>query len=96
MTLAELAEGWLETQTQLRPRTRDWYEIALRVHVLPRLGRRRISQIDEDDVARLIAEMRTGGKAAWTIRGVLTPLGRLLGHAARRGLIASNPVRRLE
>lgn len=52
--------------------------------------------IDVDDVARLIAEMREAGYAPWTIRGVLTPLSRLFSYAERRGLIAANPVGRLE
>jgi integrase len=30
------------------------------------------------------------------VQGILTPLGRILNHAARRGLIADNPMRRLE
>jgi integrase len=39
-----------------------------------------------------------GGKpfAAWTVRGTVTVLGRVLGSAARDGLIPQNPVRRLE
>ena len=52
--------------------------------------------IDVDDVARLIAEMREAGYAPWTIRGVLTPLSRLFSYAERRGLLAANPVGRLE
>ena len=68
--------------------------------------------ITVDDVAALIADMEQGwryrerdgrlvrvdGKpfAAWTIRGVLVVLGRVLGRAARVGTINSNPVRRLE
>jgi len=35
-------------------------------------------------------------RAGFTIRTALTPLGRVLSHAARRGLIASNPMSRLE
>src|SRR4051794_8879677 len=95
-TFAEYADAWLEAQSNLRPRTREWYEIALRVHLKPRLGRLRLADVGEDDVLRVIGEMRAAGKAPWTIRGVLTPLGRVLGSAARRGLIASNPVARLE
>src|SRR5262249_32468434 len=78
LTFAEYAQAWLDAQTHLRPRTREWYDIALRVHLIPRLGRLRLSEITEDDVLRVIAEMRAAGKAAWTIRGVLTPLGRIL------------------
>lgn len=95
-TLAEAAEAWLEGETQLRPRTLEWYENALRRHVLPRLGQRKIATICEDDIVRLIREMEADGYAGWTIRGVLTPFGRVLGNAARRGTIAANPIRRLE
>jgi integrase len=95
-TLAEIADEWLAAQSQLRPRTREWYETALRVHVKPRLGRRRVAEIGVDDIARLIAEMREAGAAGWTIRGVLTPLGQVFSHAARRGLIAFNPIAKLE
>lgn len=92
----EYADAWLESQSHLRPRTREWYGIALRVHLKPRLGCVRLADVNEEDVLRLIAEMRAAGKAAWTIRGVLTPLGRILSTATRRGLIASNPVAKLE
>ena len=40
--------------------------------------------------------MKADGKKPWTIRSVLTPLGRILGHAARKGKIGSNPMQRLE
>jgi len=95
-TIAEVADIWLAAQTQLRPRTRASYESLLRVHVIPRIGRLRIAEITEDDVAFVIAEMQKGGSEAWTVRTALTPLGRVLSYAARRGLIESNPMRRLE
>ncbi|MBA2643147.1 MAG: site-specific integrase [Actinobacteria bacterium] len=95
-TFAEVAEAWLATQTQLRPRTRASYESLLRVHVVPRIGRLRIAEITEDDVAFVIAEMQKGDSKAWTIRTALTPLGRVLSYAARRGFIAVNPIRHLE
>ena len=95
-TLAETAEAWLATQSQLRPRTRESYEQSLRNHILPRLGRLRVAEITQDDVALLIAEMQAAGYTGWTILTVLKPLGKLLGHAVRRGQIGSNPVRGLE
>jgi integrase len=49
-----------------------------------------------DDVAVLVAQLQRDGYAAWSVRAVLTVLGRVLGSAERRGLIASNPVRKLE
>lgn len=95
-TFEQVAAAWLATQSELRPRTRDAYESALRVHLLPRFAHRKIAQLNEDHVALLIAEMRGEGKAAWTIRATLTPLHRTFGYAVRRGLIAANPMDRLE
>lgn len=59
-TLAEVAKAWLDAQTELRPRTRERYETALEVHVLPRLGRMKVSAVTVDHVAELIASMRAG------------------------------------
>ena len=95
-TFAEVADKWLAAQTQLRPRTREVYTWALERHVKPRLGRRPIASIREDDVTALIGAMQAQGKAPWTIRAVLTPLSRVMSYAVRQGWLAGNPVRRLE
>jgi integrase len=97
-TFRDVGDEWLATQTGgLRPRTRTLYATNLQRHVYPRLGRVPIQQVDEDRIARLLAELRDDtGLAPSTARGVLTPLGRVLGYATRRGLIPQNPARRLE
>jgi hypothetical protein len=59
-TFADVATAWFESRTRLRDRTRERYELALRCHVLPRLGNKPIASITEDDVARLIAAMQKG------------------------------------
>jgi integrase len=64
--------------------------------VLPRLGRRKLASLEVEDVADLLADLRRKGLAPWTQRGVLTVLGRVLGTASRRGLIAANPCSALE
>jgi hypothetical protein len=84
------------SQTDLRPRTRDKYEGAVRVHIVLHMGRRRIESIDVEDIAALIAKMRNAGRAAWTIRGTLVACSRMFAYAARRGHIAANPVAGLE
>jgi integrase len=96
MTVAEVAEAWFASQANLRPRTRERYEMALRVHVLPRLGRARVSSLTVDDVAWLIGEMQKAGLAGWTIRGHLTPLSRVMAYAVRKGMAGANPVKLLD
>jgi hypothetical protein len=74
-TFETFAESWLATQGHLRPHTRAVYELAIRLHLNPVLGDRKLASIDEDDVLKVIARMRTSGAAPWTIKGVLTPSG---------------------
>ena len=95
-TFREFAATWLDSQSQLRPRTIEKYDGAIRLHLTPRLGNVKVSEIREDDLVALIAAMRAEGKAGWTIQGALVPLGRILNAAVRRGLLASNPLHRLE
>jgi integrase len=95
-TLEDVGEEWLAAQHHLRPRTRQLYRTALDRHIYPHLGRRRIGNVNPDHIAAFIAELDQSGLAGWTIRGILTPLGRVLGYATRRGLIPDNPMRRLE
>lgn len=95
-TFAEVADRFLASQSHLRPRTLEKYEGAIRLHLNPAFGRKRIAKIDTDDVATLIATMRAKGLAAWTIKGTLTPLGRIFTWAGRRGYVGSNPLDRLE
>lgn len=106
------AEWLEQQRSRLRPTTHRLYSSYMTQHVNPRLGSRKLSSITVDDVAALITDMEQGwryrersgrlvrvqGKpfAAWTIRGVLVVLGRILGRATRIGVINSNPVRRLE
>jgi integrase len=90
LTLGEYAAEWINQQEgQCRPRTVRVYGDRLRLHVLPRLGRRKLASIDVDDVADLLADLRRKGLAPWSQRGALTVLGRVLGTASRRGLIAA-------
>ena len=94
-TFAEYATEWLDRQT-VRDRTREKYSWALRQHLIPYFGRRRLDQITVDDVAAFIAAMRRKGLRGSTTLSALRPLSRILSHAARRGAIAVNPCSQLE
>jgi integrase len=95
--LTQYVAIWLESiEGLVRRGTVVAYARRLERHVLPRLGDRRLDQIDVDDVTKLIADLRRRGYAGSTISCVLVPLSRLLGHAVRRGLIEANPIRKLD
>jgi integrase len=90
------ARTWIEGQQQLRDGTKTLYRGHLERHVYPRLGHRWLHEIREEEITGLISELRSKGLSAYTIRGVLVPLGRILSNAARRKLIPSNPIANLE
>ena len=95
--LATYAARWLvSVRGAVRQRTFDSYSSQLRLHVLPRLGQRPVVDITVDDVLALIDDLRALGYTGWTIRTTLTPLSRLLNHAARRGVIPISPMSRLD
>jgi len=96
-TVADYARAWLERQRpRLRRRTHEGYRNAIEHHIIPALGSKRLREVRVDDVADLVAKMTADEKAGWTIKGTLTPLGRVFAAAVRAGLITSNPVRGLD
>lgn len=94
-TFEQYAWEWLERQP-VRERTREVHSWALREHLIPYFGRRRLDQITVDDVATFIASMRRKGLRGSTTLTALRPLSRILAHAARRGAIPVNPRSQLE
>jgi integrase len=91
----QYAWEWLELQP-VRERTREVHSWALREHLIPYFGRRRLDQITVDDVAGFIAAMRRKGLRGSTTLTTLRPLSKILAHAARRGAIPVNPCSQLE
>ena len=95
--LAQYAASWLEgLEGLVQPSTVEAYAGRLQRHVLPRLGERRLDEIDVDDILALISDLRKQGYSGTTIVATLTPLSRLFNHAVRRGLIEVNPVSKLD
>ncbi len=92
---AEYALEWLERQST-RDRTREVHSWALRQHLIPYFGRRRIDRITVDDVAAFIVVLQDKGLRGSTANTALRSLSRILSHAARRGAIPINPCSQLE
>jgi integrase len=98
LKFGEAADRWLAEQVvELRPATRAIYGNAIRNHLVPRWGGRRLDAIDVTDAVRLARELRAQGLSEWTIAGILKAAGRVFKfarrHCRRRG---ENPVELLE
>lgn len=77
----------------LRPRTQECYGSALKRHVLPVLGSRRLDSISPDDIATLVRELRSGHLSESSIVIVVGVINRVIRYAARRlSWSGANPV----
>jgi hypothetical protein len=72
-TLAEVAAGWIAEQEtrvevgEMSPRTYEIYEVGLRLHVLPKLGKRQVRSITPDELVGWVRGMRAAGFAPHTV-----------------------------
>ena len=95
-TLAEIAPQFVAyVRNRRRPNTTDSYDRALALHVLPKLGKRRLTEIRPQDVEKLHAEMMDRPAQA---NRTLAIVSALWSWAERRKLVAlgRNPARGVE
>jgi integrase len=91
-TVADVADEWLQSNPGKRPGSYARDESVLRVHVVPALGKRRISTVTRRDVQALVnrwaarAKPRTVERQYGVVRAVL-------GYAADVGFITRSPCR---
>jgi len=81
---------------ELRQRTYDSYEGAVRLHLKPFFGRRPVRSLTGDDLVRWHVRQREHGASAWSIKARWTPLRLILAYAARHGHADGNPADHLE
>lgn len=86
------ARGWLETRTNLRPRTVDLYESLLERHILPALGDQSVGTLTGATIRRWYAQLvRRSGSGSLTPAKSYRLLRTILNTAVADGLIAKNP-----
>jgi integrase len=91
ITLAEWADRWQETTTNLRPTTRDLYGYLLRRFLLPTFGAASLSGIDVLAVLAWLAKLLAEGVSASTRAKAYRLLSRILGAAVEAGYLLRNP-----
>ncbi len=97
VTVAEAADLWLTTGAArgLERATLAAYEQHARLHIIPSLGRVKLSRISAPAIRDFEDRLRTDGRSAAMIRKILTSLGSILSDAQERGLVSRNVVRDL-
>jgi len=106
LTVAAYLATWIEGGAggRVRGSTLTGYEVAVRVHIVPRLGSIPLQQLTRADIERLYQELRERGYAkgnvpgrplsAKSVHNIHVALRKALADAMDRGLIRSNPAER--
>jgi integrase len=105
-TIAEAAQEWLDGARAGVIRTRSGdpfkpsairsYEAALRLRVLPELGRVKVSAVTRTDLQDLVDQLVASGLGASTIVVTMLPLRAIYKRAMVRGEVAVNPTTGLD
>ncbi|AMT69066.1 MULTISPECIES: tyrosine-type recombinase/integrase [Mycobacteroides] len=96
ITVGELGPDWLEKKTAfVSPSWAHTLEIAWRVHVKPRWGATKLSDIDPLQVETWVAELSRGKSATVVIRAHNILAG-ILDDAVKARRLASNPSRHID
>jgi integrase len=92
LTVGELLEEWLEhlPASVQSDNTRIVHEWAVRRHLVPALGHRRLRELTADDVESLLHSMADRRMSRASLARVLNVLRRALRAAERRGRVARN------
>lgn len=86
---------WLETivKPNRAPKTHQGYELAVRRHILPTLGRKRLRQLSVTDVRRLVQRLTDAGLGVRMVQFVHAVLRNALESAVRDEAIPRNVAR---
>ena len=88
--LSAFLERWVSSDHGLAPATVRKHESAIRVHLIPRLGHIRLSELRPDDLGGAMDGLLRSGLDPQTVRHVRATLRRCLADAVRDGLVARN------
>ena len=88
----DIANRWLEVAAaKVRPQTLEQYRNVVRLHIIPELGDKRVSNVRPSDIELLLVKKLNGGLGAKTVSHIQTVLFGILKRAVRDGIIHGNP-----
>ncbi len=92
LTVAAYLTSWLTDTAarRVRPSTYAGYEINVRVHINPRIGKRRLGRLSTQDLRTLLTKLEESGMAARSVQYVHATLRAALEDAVREELLPRN------
>src|SRR5262249_43903676 len=91
-TLGAFLDRWLRdvAAKKVRPTTLVRYELDIRLHIKPSLGRLKLAEVTPQEVQRMIGELAAAGLGPRSIANCRAALRVALAQAEREGLIGMN------
>jgi integrase len=96
VTVAAWSSQWAGGLSHLKLTTLERYLGILRVHILPRWGRRSLASISHTDVAVWVADLSASGLAPGSVRQIYRVLSLLMDMAVLDGRLGRNPAQRVK
>lgn len=92
LTVGAYLEGWLRdvAAVKVRPATLRSYEMYLRLHIVPDLGKKRLHRLAPTDVREFLMRKQATGLSVATVKQIHAILRSALSHAAREDLVVRN------
>src|ERR1019366_7653422 len=90
--VTELFERWFDDvmRHQIAPSTFNNYQTVVRMHILPRLGSKRLIELNVIDVDKLLSQKADSGLSPSTVRRIRAVLAQCLDQAIRWELVHRN------
>jgi integrase len=96
LTVAGYLSEWLaHIQRHVRPSTYVGYETNVRLHLVPRIGKKKLARLAVRDVRLLVDGMRNDGHKARVVQHVHATLRAALEHAYREEIVTRNVARQV-
>src|SRR5262245_38445837 len=96
VTVAEATARWIESaEVELERATAKTYREHVKLHIVPFIGRVRLSEMSVPMVSKFRDELRKAGRSPALVRKILVSLGSLIADAQDHGLVAYNAFREL-
>ncbi|GAA4930828.1 site-specific recombinase XerC [Actinomycetospora succinea] len=93
-TLADFLAEWLEhMRHHVRPQTWTGYENNVRLHLVPRLGKKKLTALTVRDVRLMVDKLRAEGVSKRGVQWIHSTLRVALEHAVREELVTRNVAR---
>jgi integrase len=95
ITFGEYVNAWLDSRTDLKPKTRHQYRSLLDLHILPTWRNVPLAKVSFEGLSQWVAGLAASGLGPSGVRQAVFVTSAALDHAVRSGRMRANPARGL-